>query len=122
VAAGERSLGNRALNPIMLEGEIEHLLTRMDEARTRGARERATKVATGSVLKGGLVDGTGGQRGVLDLKTLMPPMRGTRNFPRAMTTDRVTGTTGNSRASARRGKGNGRSLIQERNRGETADQ
>jgi hypothetical protein len=45
-------------------------------------------------LKGGLVDGTGGQRGVLDLKTLMPPMRGTRNFPTAMTTDRVTGTHG----------------------------
>jgi DNA-binding response OmpR family regulator len=94
VEAGERSLGSRALNPIMLEGEIENLMTRTDEARTRTARERTAKIATGSVLKGELADGIRGQKGAMDSKTLMPPMRGTRKFPTEITADRVAGTHG----------------------------
>jgi len=94
VEAGERSLGSRALNPVMLEGEIEKLMTKMDETQKRDAQERVTKLTAGPVLKGELVDGVVRQKGGMDSKTLIPPMRGTRKFPATITSERATGTHG----------------------------
>jgi DNA-binding NtrC family response regulator len=94
VEAGERSLGSRALNPIMMEGEIEKLLSGIDEARMNGARERPMKAASGPVLKGELIAAAGRRKNMTDAKALMPPMRGARKFPQAVTSERATGTHG----------------------------
>ena len=78
----------------MLEGEIEKLMTKMDETQKRDAQERVTKLTAGPVLKGELVDGVARQKGGMDSKTLIPPMRGTRKFPVTITSERATGTHG----------------------------
>jgi DNA-binding NtrC family response regulator len=93
VEAGERSLGSRALNPVMLEGEIEKLLSSIDETRAHGARERVLRATSGPVLKGELMSGTGRRKSTTDAKALMPPMRGSRKFPTAAN-ERATGTHG----------------------------
>jgi DNA-binding NtrC family response regulator len=94
VEAGERSLGSRALNPIMLEGEIERLLSGMDEARMNGARERPLKTSSGPVLKGEAMSGAERRKNATDSKPLIPPMRGARKFAGAAASERATGTHG----------------------------
>jgi DNA-binding NtrC family response regulator len=85
VEAGRRSLGSRALNPIMLEGEIEQMLAEMDSARAiEAARERALRAATsGPVLRE--EQGTAGRRKNIEARTTVPPLRD-RKAPPPVTT------------------------------------
>lgn len=91
VEAGERSLGSRALNPIMLESEIERLLASIDKARMHAAQEQALRTTSGPVLKGELANAVGRGKGAA---AIVPPMRGARKFPTAMAGERATGTHG----------------------------
>jgi DNA-binding NtrC family response regulator len=103
VEAGERSLGSRALNPVMLEGEVERILTAMDAARASSARERLLRSASGPVLRelsGATAAGRKKQNA--ESKTVVPPLRGPKKATPAVTTarpmgggiDRATGTHG----------------------------
>ncbi len=99
VDAGERALGTRALNPVMLEAEIERLLTGMDAARTARGMERAIRGgSSGPALREETGTTATKRTGATDGKTLMPPLRGSRKVPPAITAERVvetaTGTHG----------------------------
>ena len=99
VDAGERALGTRALNPVMLEAEIERLLTGMDAARTARGMERAIRGgSSGPALREETGTTATKRTGATDGKTLMPPLRGSRKVPPAITAERVvetaTGTLG----------------------------
>jgi CheY-like chemotaxis protein len=93
VEGGERSLGRRALNPVMLESEIERMLREMDEASAAVARERTyLSGSSGPVLREGSGIGAGRRKGSSDSKTAMPPMRGLRKAAPAMLAVRAIDT------------------------------
>jgi hypothetical protein len=93
VEGGRRSLGSRALNPIMLEGEIERMLAEMDSARVlAGARERELRAATsGPVLRE--QQGIAGRRKNIEARTTVPPLRD-RKAPPLVATERTASATG----------------------------
>lgn len=104
VEAGERSLGSRALNPVMLEGEVERILSRIDAARSSSVRERMLRAtSSGPVLRE--VSGAtaaGRKKQNAESKPVVPPLRGPRKATPAVTNprplngtpDRATGTHG----------------------------
>ena len=93
VEDGRRSLGSRALNPIMLEGEVERMLAEMDSVRAiAGARERAMRAATsGPVLRE--EQGVAGKRKNIEARTAVPPLRD-RKAPPPVATERVASASG----------------------------
>jgi hypothetical protein len=95
VECGQRSLGSRALNPVMLEGEIERLMWAMDAARAAGAQEKMFRgVSSGPVLKDDTA-GSGPRRKSLgDGKAVMPPLRGGKKVIAPTPIERSTGTHG----------------------------
>ena len=93
VEDGRRSLGSRALNPIMLEGEIERMLAEMDSVRAiAGARERAMRAVTsGPVLRE--ERGVAEKRKNIEARTAVPPLRD-RKAPPPVATERVASASG----------------------------
>jgi DNA-binding NtrC family response regulator len=93
VEAGRRSLGSRALNPIMLEGEIERMFAEMDSARAiEGVRSRELRAATsGPVLRE--EQGATARRKNTEARTTVPPLR-ERKAPPPVTTQRAASATG----------------------------
>jgi hypothetical protein len=93
VECGRRSLGSRALNPVMLEGEIERTLAGLDmERAAAGVRDRERRAATsGPVLRE--EQGTGARRKNLEGRTAVPPLRD-RKAPPPVTTERAASATG----------------------------
>jgi len=103
VDAGKRALGTRALNPVMLEAEIERLLSEMDAARTARELERELRSASsGPVLREDSARSTIRRSGAQDAKSPMPPLRGSRKIAPPITpeqlaeraAERATGTNG----------------------------
>jgi DNA-binding response OmpR family regulator len=95
VEAGERSLGSRALNPIMLEAEIERLLWNLEAARALGTEETVFRgVSSGPVLKQDSSDCASRKKRASEGKTLMPPLRDTKKLTVPTPIDHATGTHG----------------------------
>ena len=93
VEAGRRSLGSRALNPVMLESEIERMLAEIDLARANaGLRERALRAATsGPVLRE--EQGAPGRRKSAEPRSTVPPLRD-RKAPPPLRTERAASAGG----------------------------
>ncbi len=95
VEKGERSLGTRALNPVMLEIEVEKLLTAIEARSAMRSKEGIFRgVTSGPVLREGKSEKDGPRRGAGESKSVMPPLRGARRAPLPPAVERATGTNG----------------------------
>jgi hypothetical protein len=94
VEEGESALGQRALNPVMLEIEIEKLLTAFDHKSDERAGHKLFRgISSGPVLQDAKSTGEARKRGG-ELKALVPPMRNPRKVVVPTGAERATGTNG----------------------------
>jgi hypothetical protein len=94
VEQGERSLGRRALNPVMLEIEIEKLLAGLDEkSAERGEEKLFRGISSGPVLQDGRAIRETRKKGA-ELKAVVPPLRNPRKVVLPARVERATGTNG----------------------------
>jgi DNA-binding NtrC family response regulator len=94
VEEGESALGRRALNPVMLETEIDKLLTALDRKSDEQAGEKLFRgISSGPVLQDAKSMGETRNRGG-ELKASVPPLRNPRKAVLRTGGERSTGTNG----------------------------
>lgn len=94
VESGEKSLGRRALNPVMLEIEIEKLLTELDEQSTARGKEKSFRGETSGPVLQESNGTTSARKRNVEIKTEVPPLRNPRKVTLPAPIERATGTHG----------------------------